>query len=394
MKKWRPDDYWRIGEHESWFSDMAGEGLHLKDMGYRMAKFVDGEPKKTKYRIDIYQGEHTNDEQKEFYAESGWDFVTKYEEFNVYSSAEHLNAPELHTDPKEQSYTLKVLEDKMKALFFINVIGPIAMILIAYFIFIKDSNFYLALIDDLTWRFLIMLIIVSRGFYDSTRSFFAVKSLRKDLLEGKAIDHNAPWKDRNRKSKNISRTLFILSILILIFPLLSIIRYERNTLPVDSSNLPIVRLADIEHNPDLIRTERYYDDDKIDYANYYEYNWNLFAPVQYKTYESGVVPNKTWKYNADPYDPFIITNMYKLSIPSINKGIFNGIIKKEKVNNDGEFIEEKNPNFEKLVIYKHENFNEVIAYKGPVVMRVRYFGEQAVENIIRVMEDKINRIVD
>ena len=51
VRKWRPDDYWRIGEHESWFQDMALEGLHLKDIGYRMAKFEKGEPKKTKYRI-------------------------------------------------------------------------------------------------------------------------------------------------------------------------------------------------------------------------------------------------------------------------------------------------------------------------------------------------------
>lgn len=33
VRKWRPDDYWRIGEHESWFQDMALEGLHLKKIG-------------------------------------------------------------------------------------------------------------------------------------------------------------------------------------------------------------------------------------------------------------------------------------------------------------------------------------------------------------------------
>lgn len=391
VRKWRPDDYWRIGEHESWFQDMALEGLHLKDIGYRMAKFEEGEPKKTKYRIDIYQGEHTNKEQKQFYAESGWDFVTNYDQYNIYSSPEELNAPELHSDPIEQAYTLKTLEDKMNALFFLNTIGPLIMIFLIYYILIKESNFYLALLDDFTLRSVGILLIGSRGFFDSTRSFFAVKKLRKELLEGKQIDHNAPWKNRNRKNKIISRTLFVLSLLFLIFPLISITKTERKTLPANSSNLPMVRLADIEKNENLIIDEQY-SDDQINYSSYYEYNWNLLAPIKYETYENGTVEDKTWDHNNQPYSTRIITDYYKLSIPKMSERIFNGLVKKEKSNSKGDFTEVYNPNFEKLVIHRHERFNEVFAYKGKGVIRVRYFGKADVNNIIQAIEDKINLI--
>ena len=391
VRKWRPDDYWRIGEHESWFQDMALEGLHLKSIGYNIAKFEQGEPKKTKYRIDIYQGEHTNKEQKKFYAESGWDFVTDYDEFNIYSSPEELNAPELHSDPVEQAYTLKTLEDKMNGILFMTVIAPILILVLLWYILFKDSTPSLAILDDFTMRTIILLVIGSRGFHKTTSSYLAIKSLRKKLLDGKPIDHNAPWKNRNSKSKIISRTLFVLSLLILIFPLITIRKRERKTLPVTISNLPIVRLADIEQNEDLIREESYFDEE-LDYGNYYEYNWNLLAPIQYETYEKGSVANKTWEHNSMPYTPRIITDSYKLAIPKMSQGVFNGLIKKSKVYSDGEFIEIDNSNFEGLVINKDERLTEVFAYKGYGVIRVGYIGQADLNNIIKAIENKIDLI--
>jgi hypothetical protein len=75
-RKLRPSDYWRIGEHESWFEDMANEGLHLKRMGLHFAQFNRGEPRKIRYRIDVSSNKGITLEQKQMYAESGWDYVT------------------------------------------------------------------------------------------------------------------------------------------------------------------------------------------------------------------------------------------------------------------------------------------------------------------------------
>lgn len=51
--KLRPSDYWRIGEHESWFADMAAKGFQLKKMGLQFVQFIKGEPKEMKYRMDV-----------------------------------------------------------------------------------------------------------------------------------------------------------------------------------------------------------------------------------------------------------------------------------------------------------------------------------------------------
>lgn len=50
----RPDDVYRVGEHESWFMDLAEKGLHLEKMGVRFARFRKGEPQKMEYRVDFF----------------------------------------------------------------------------------------------------------------------------------------------------------------------------------------------------------------------------------------------------------------------------------------------------------------------------------------------------
>ena len=63
------------------------------------------------------------------------------------------------------------------------------------------------LLRNIFWVVLI-LIIGCHGIYDSTRSFLAIKGLRKDLLQGKPIDHNAPWKNKNNHRPFPIRILF------------------------------------------------------------------------------------------------------------------------------------------------------------------------------------------
>ena len=51
VRKMLLGDPWRIGEYESWFSDMASEGLHLKKVGYLFAHFEKMEPEDIRYEL-------------------------------------------------------------------------------------------------------------------------------------------------------------------------------------------------------------------------------------------------------------------------------------------------------------------------------------------------------
>lgn len=393
VRKLRPFDYWQIGENESWFQDMAMEGLHLKKSGKLIAKFEQGEPKETRYRIDIYQGEHTDKEQKEFYAENGWDFVTDYDEFNVYSSYIKLNAPELHTDPIEQAHTLKTIENKIAGLLAIFIMGPITFLIMLYLMIFKDSTFSYSILDDGALFIPLIFFVGLRGIYDSGRSYLEIRKLRTDLIEGKQVDHKAPWRKRNQFNRIIS---FILLVLIVTFYILSSksIGY-RNTVKLEDSNtnLPIVRLADIEQSSNFTITEK-------DSRKWYYSKWNIFAPIYYETYEDGEIigefwdddnPRYEWKEKGEVYTPSIITETYKLITSKMSPGVFNGLIK-DIIDNEFENIKVENPNFEMLEVYKSTRFLEVFAYKGKGVIRVRYSGKSDLNNIIKAMEDKIELI--
>ena len=184
VRKLRPSDYWRIGEHESWFTDMAAEGFHLKKMGLHFAHFVKGEPKKMRYRIDVSLKKKITPEQIEMYADSGWDYVTSYEFFHVFSSPVELNAPELHTDPAEQSYTLKELDKKLAMNAGIVVVAVILMIGMVSAIWFLDGTPTFVFVEGIAIQQTILTIFyLIFGLYFATSSYihscFAKRSYRR-----------------------------------------------------------------------------------------------------------------------------------------------------------------------------------------------------------------------
>ena len=77
------------------------------------AHFEKGESKAIRYRIETASNKNMSAEEKELYRESGWEHVTSFGDFNIFSSPTEMNAPELHTDPAEQSFTLAVFDEKI-----------------------------------------------------------------------------------------------------------------------------------------------------------------------------------------------------------------------------------------------------------------------------------------
>lgn len=376
VRKLRPVDYWKIGENESWFQDMALKGLHLKKGGKLIATFEKDEPEDIRYRIDIYQGENTDKEQKEFYAESGWDFVTDYNEFNVYKSPTKLNAPEIHTDPIEQAYTLKTIENKIVGLLGIFIIAPITFLIMLYLMIFKDSTFSYGILDGGSLLIPLILLVGLRGLYDNGRSFLEIRKLRTELIEGKQINHKAPWRKRNQFNRIISYIL--LGIIVTFYIMSSKSIGYRNTIKLEDSktNLPIVRLANIEQSPNFTITEK-------GSRKWYYSKWNIFASIYYETYEDGEIkgefwdddsPRYGWKEKSEVYTPSIMTETYKLITPKMSPGVFKGLIK-DTIDNEFEHIKVENSDFEMIEVYKSTRFIHVFAYKGKGVISVRYSGK-------------------
>ena len=391
----RPTDFWRIGEHESWFSDMAQQGLHLKKVGIQFFKFTKGEPKQMKYRIDLSQGEKIATEQKEIYSQSGWDYVTSYGAFNVFSSPVELNAPELHTDSAEQAYTLDNLCKKTTKTAIIVAVAVALMIGMLVSIWFVNSAPYLALVDGTIIQQAILIFVELYVAYTSVQAALSIQALRKTLSEGKPINHSAPWKKQHNAKLIVASAYIVLAIFAAILPLMQIAMSETKILPVASTNLPIVRLADIEQNLELDRKRSSTIRDDMDRGNRYRYDWSLFAPVQYQSDENGIVSNKMWNDDSGVYSPSIMTRVYQLSLPSASESLISDLIKRYGLAyRGGDFIEIEHTDFDILIVHEVDEFKEVFASKGKAVMQVRYHGYADIDSIIGATAEKITLISD
>lgn len=392
INKLRPTDYWRIGEHESWFSDMAAKGLHLKKMGLHFAKFIKGEPKKTRYRIDISPSRKITPDQKQIYAESGWDYVTSYGHFNVFSSPVELNAPELHTDPAEQSYTLIELDKRFAFNAIVVAIAVAIMIGMVAFIWMLGSTPALNLIEGIVIQQIILVMIELYVAYTSLKAAISIRALRKTLSEGKAIDHHAPWKKHHRITFVIAYIYIIFALFGVILPWVQITMSETKTLPLEVTNLPIVRLSEVEQNPNLTRESSYIQDD-IDWSNRYSYDWSLLAPIQYESNEESTIPNIMWKDGSGLYSPSINTMVYQLVFPSMGETVITDIIKKYGRTYKGGGLDEiDHADFDLLIVHEKDELKEIFAYKGKAVMYVRYHGYADINKVIESTARKIAMI--
>lgn len=390
VRKIRPSDYWRIGEHESWFADMAAKGLHFKKMGIHFAHFVKGEPQKMRYRIDVSMKRKMIPEQIEMYAESGWDYVTGYQGFHVFSSPAERKATELHTDPAEQSYTLNALDKKLASNARFVVVAMILLIGMLSSLWFLDGTPIYMLVEGAAVIQTILSFIIGYQAYNSLLAAISIRALRKKLIEGKPIDHYAPWKKHHRINSVIAFLFMIVAGLTAIIPFIQIVKMDTKTLPEGSLNLPIVRLADVEQNPALVRGESEWIDD-VDWGNSYTTNWSPFATVQYDASENGVVLGQKWKDDSGEYSPSINTKFYQLSIPAMADNLISDLIKRYNYEYSLEdYVEIKHPYFDSLIVHEDEEMKEVYASKGKYVIYVRYHGYAdiglVIDNIVDMLE--------
>lgn len=393
--KLRPSDYWRIGEHESWFADMAARGLYLKKLGLQFVQFVKGEPKEMRYRIDVSIEKKITPEQIQMYAESGWDYVTSNKFFHVFSSPVERNAPELHTDPAEQSYTLMELDKKLAMNAGIFAIGMILMIGMLTAIWFLDGTPTYVLVEGMAIQQTIIAIFIGYSAYTSLQAAISIRALRKNLIEGKPINHHAPWKKHHRLNSVIALLFTAVVGLGAIIPFVQLAKGDTDTLPEASLDLPIVRLAEVEQNPSLVRGESTYMSDNVDWGNRYTYYWSPLAPVQYETNENGVVPGKMWKDGSGEYSPSIVTRVYQLSVPGMADNLISDLIKRYNYeNSDEDYVETKHPDFDLLIVHEEEEKKEVFASKGKAVIYVHYYGYANINSVIENIENKIKLIIE
>lgn len=149
----------------------------------------------------------------------------------------------------------------------IVAVGMILMICMLSAIWFLDGTPTFILVQGMAIQQTILTIFIRFTAYTSLQAAISIRALRKDLNEGKPIDHHAPWKRHHRRNSIIAFLFTVAVGLSAILPFVQLVKADAKTLSEASPNLPIVRLADVEKNPALVRGESDYMSDNVYWGN-------------------------------------------------------------------------------------------------------------------------------
>jgi heme/copper-type cytochrome/quinol oxidase subunit 2 len=387
------NDFWRIGEYESWFAEMAKDGWHLQKVGKLFAHFQQGEPLDTRYRIATSSNKNMSSEEKLEYKEAGWNHITRFGEFNVFASPVEGQASELYADPKEQAQSLRSNYKKMRlSVILISVLLLLAVIFYSM-LWSNEQTPMLELVEGDAISQITLLFIQLTFIIVMIRSMVLIRKTQKKLLEGKEIDYHVPW----RKSRTINLAIIILTAMITV-PLASLIwikalNQETVNLPMKHTELPLVALADIEQTPHLERDEQV-DDQQFDWNNHYTKKTSFFAPQQYESREQGIVTEEEWEDGSGPYSPSIYIQAYKVRFPFMANHLMNDLFfyYDRRDYRDEQFTVLDRKGFDALTIREIDELKEIYAVKGKGVIYVRYFGHVDMERLLASLEERMTFI--
>ena len=387
VRKHRFLDVCRIGETESWLTDMAARGLHLLSLGLVFARFEHGESANIRYRIEFSQSEQrTTAEQIELYAESGWEHVCDAGEMRVFRSPEENHAPEIHTDPAEQAYTLEKLSRRLTMnTITIAIMMAAAICMLGFAMFLSGTPL-LSLVEGQMMTAPIIVLLYIYIIFSQIRAAISIKNLIRSMKEGRSIEHRANWSKHKCLTVTAFAILGVLTPLCVGSPIAALALNHTETLPVVSDNQMHLRLADIEKN-DLLVRGRTHMIRGVDWANHSTREWSLYAPVILSISENGSIPDKMWPDGSGEYSPGIEVKLYKLRFSGLAEGVLDDLCKKYADYSAEPIIDRTGqPGFDGLFV-RSDNFQQdVFASKDEFVILVRYYGEKDVDSVVQAVE--------
>jgi len=251
VRKWMLDDICDLDRNESWFSDMAEQGLFIDHFGSWSAYFKKGTPRRTRYRMDVLSRELTEDELA-LYDSCGWHFAALNQErtywnpvyYYIFQTDENATVPELHTDPLEQAESLRKLHRGSCWgfwLFLAAVLGFQGWICL-----FSHRRFDYLVSENATNVYLFLFYAVE--LLNSLRRWRNIRRLRKRLAGGEPLDHHADYRAAHRHyalTAYWKLPLWLLLVAALIAQTAHEYRDDVHPLPEGATVFPAVRLEEV-----------------------------------------------------------------------------------------------------------------------------------------------------
>lgn len=391
--KFKPGSPWKIGITESWLNSMAKRGLFIEKMGKYFGKFNKDEPRDMYYRIEMSEEkDELSEEQIRMYKARGWGYVTNYNNFHIFSSPYEFNTTEVHIIPEEYAQLLKPFYKKALTQLLISF-----AILFAFYAVIPMfiAKRYVSVLVNMSYLELFSPLIIISTFINGLFEIIYIGKLRKCLLQGTSVDHNAPWKFNYIVSIFISSCLILLSTTLVTLTFTSLFTGydDEKTIPDDTTSMAIIRLKEIENSETLEETP-ISTSEEVNYERRYNLKKTFFAPLKYTSFELGsIMTNPTTTY-LKSHDAILNNEVYQVRFKSMSQKL---LLELWKDGEDSKADDTTPPilhddELDLLIVQETSDGYEIYACKGKGVMRVIYTGEEDVNKIIPLIKQKISLI--
>lgn len=145
-----------MANFQHYLEEKAQKGWFLRAVGFIGLYFTKGEPKNIRYRLEPIDSHHPSldQEQLDYYASCGWQFVWDVEELYHIFRTDDPSAPELHTDPVVEG---TAMDDMVRRnnWYFLSIV--IALLLVIFrglyegWSYAIGSLFPIAVVVEYTW---------------------------------------------------------------------------------------------------------------------------------------------------------------------------------------------------------------------------------------------------
>ena len=311
-----PVDFLDLDGIELWLEDMAAKGLHFQKFGTFFAQFRPGDPARVRYHAEpTEKGGNTIPAQAADYGDMGWTYVGKLGYLALFRTADP-DAPEFHTDPVAQSYTLDRLTRRLTR--FVWVLLDMLAALVAFMVWARlDSAFgpVLSLVRfGSLYTNLVILADVALILYFSWE-VWGLCRLRRRLRAG--IPHQRPgcWRRTGLVRQGYTLLLSIAALIQLGFTaayFAGVTKWDLDLSDLDRP-APVLSLAELEGDGYTTEPFGYPGYEGLDLDNYISYDGRPLARI-YEGRQAGTVDGERRYLEMEWYDltlPFLAGPLLK-----------------------------------------------------------------------------------
>lgn len=380
VKKLIPVNPYDIPGMESWLAELAGQGLFLEKFGASRARFTPGAPSPgTRYRLEpmggVVDGEYTA-----YAAAQGWRWVCPLAgTFHVYRT-DRPDAPELHTDPVAQSYTLDALTKRLWRYSIILVVFVLLIVGMLGSIYFFSPWPWLSAVEGSFVNQLLLVVVEVIAAACFLAQANGIRRLRRQLREGVPLHHEVDYRKSRRTTLllNSLSTLLVLSSIAMVIPMFAGGRWSE---PLDEvkSEIPFLSLFELERDSRYQPLPSAYQPQGRDLNHWARYEWTPLA-VHYEVEQRGQIPGRIYS-EGDAYTCSLGLDYYDLTFAFLASPVLDDLVYRYTEYNyfPGEYTVKETawPGLDRAVVAMDNDWPgcRVFASRGDRVVYLDYRGD-------------------